>query len=298
MLTSAQFPRHLQVGIMLIYGLEYKEYPEEYSLVFDGMTSSKAYEEIDSMVGFGLVPTKDEGKSIEYDEAFAGFSKRYTHVEYGLGFNVTRPLWEDEQYGKIKKLPTALAKSVRQTVEILHANVLNNAFNSSYPCPDAKELCATDHPLKLGGTFANELATAADFDVTSLEAALIGIQNFVDDRGLKMFAQPRKLVIHPNDVFMAKQVLKSAQLPGTANNDINPAQDIIPEGYAALHWLTDSDAWWIKTDVANALISIWRRRPEFTRDNDWESENGKFKTTFRLIQGPGDPRGIYGSPGA
>lgn len=282
----------------MIYGDAYKEYPEEYPGVFDIHTSSKNFEEIDSIVGFGLVPEKDQGKAVDYDDAFAGYSKRFTHTTYGLAFNVTRELWEDEQYGKIKKLPQALAKSVRQTVELSCANVLNRAFNVSYPCPDALELCSLLHPLKLGGTWANELAVAADFDVTSLEAALVGIQSFVDERGLKMYAQPRKLIIHPNDVFQAKQVLKSAQLPGTANNDINPAQDILPEGFVSLHWLSDTDAWFVKTDVPNALVMFWRRRPEFTRDNDWASENGLFKTTYRMSEGPGDPRGIYGSPGA
>jgi hypothetical protein len=197
-------------------------------------------------------------------------------------------------------MPKALARSVRQTVEYLAANHFNYAFTASaaYYGSDSKELCATDHPLVGGGTGRNELSTAADLDITSYEQALIDIQTFVDDASMKVAAKPRRMIIHPSNVFQAQMILKSSMLPDTANNNYNPAQGTMPGGYVVMHWLTDEDAWFIQTDVPNGMTWIWRRRPEFTKDNDFDSENAKFKTTFRASSGWSDWRGIFGSPGA
>lgn len=293
---TSNFSELLEPGLRNIYGLEYNDHPEEYSKVFEIDSSSKAFEEDLNMTGFGLVSTKAQGAAIDYDDAFQGYLKRYTHAAYGLGFIVTREMYEDDLYRRIKMLPKSLARSVRQTVETLAASVLNNAFSASYLGSDAKEMCATDHPLIAGGTLSNELTTSADLDITSYEQALLDIQAFVDDRGLKTAVRPKKLIIPPALEFTAKQLLRSQQLPGSAYNDINPAFGSID--FTILHWLTDSDAWFIQTDCPNGIQFIWRRRPEFTNDSDFDTENAKYKTTFRCSYGWTDPRGMFGSPGA
>ena len=293
---TSNFSELLEPGLREIYGLEYSQYPEEYSKVFNIETSSKAFEEDLNMSGFGLIPTKSQGSGVTYDTAYQGWTNRYTHATYGMGFMVTREMYEDDLYRKMKLLPRALARSVRQSIETMAANVLNRAFSGSYTGGDGKELCATDHVLIAGSTYSNELATAADFDVTSYEQALIDIQAFVDDRGLKMAARPKMLVGPPNLDWQFQMVLKSEKTPDNANNAYNPAKGTIP--YTIMHWLTDTDAWFILTDVPNGLNYFWRRRPEFTNDSDFDSENAKYKTTYRCSVGWTDPRGIFGSPGA
>ena len=199
-------------------------------------------------------------------------------------------------YNKINALPTALARSGVHTVEITAANILNRAFNSTYTGADAKEMCATDHPLLDGGTLSNELTTSADLSMTSMEQALIDISNFTDDRGLQIPAKPRQLIVPPELEWTAQQLLKSEKDPESANNAINPAKGIMP--YTVNHFLTDTDAWFIQTDIPNGLVFYWRRRPSLTKDNDMDSDNAKFKSTMRFICGWDDPRQIFGSPGA
>jgi len=300
MINTTNFAALLEPGLRKIYGDEYNEYAEEYSKVFEIDSSTKNKEYDQSLTTMGLAQIKNQGQSISYADPMNGYKKTYTHVTYGLGFTVTREMWEDALYRNIKGMPKALARSVRQTVEFLAASNLNYAFTASaaYYGSDGKELCATDHPLINGGTGRNELSTSADLDITSYEQALIDIQTFTDDQSLKMAAKPRLMIIHPSNVFQAQMILKSSQLPDTANNNFNPAQGTMPGGYVVMHWLTDEDAWFIKTDVPNGLTWIWRRRPEFTNDNDWESENAKYKTTFRASSGWSDWRGLFGSPGA
>ena len=285
-------------GLRKIWGDDYQNYPEEYSGIFDIDGSSvRSYEEDHSITSLGLVPTKPEGKGILYDTVFDGYTTRYTHVTYGLGFIVTREMIEDDLYRKIRQMPKALARSNRHTVEIIAQNILNNAFSTAMG--DGVALCASNHPLRGGGTFSNVMSVMSDLDITSLEQALIDIKlNWVDDRGLKIHAMAKNLVIPSNLEFQAKMLLKSSGLPDTANNNINPAQGIIPGGYKELHWLTDTNAWFIQTDIPNGLTFFWRRRPEFTNDSDFDSENAKFKTTMRLSCGATDPRCIYGSSGA
>jgi hypothetical protein len=296
-MLSGNFSELLEPGLRKVYGDTYEQFPEEYSAVFDIFGSEEHNEEDQSITSFGLVPTKAEGQSISYDDAYQGYKKTYTHVTYGLGFNISRELAEDELYGKMRAYPKSLATSVRQTIETLAANHLNRAFNSSYPGSDAVEMCSELHPLVAGGTFSNEPSTAADLDVTAFEQSLIDIQAYVDDRGKKLQAMPQMLIVHPNDHWEAQIILQSAHLPDTANNDINPGKGALPKGYFVMHWLTDTDAWFITTNCPNGLTFFWRRRPEFTKDNDFDSENAKFKTTFRTSSGHTDPRGIYGSPG-
>lgn len=294
----SDFAALLEPDIRKIYGDAYKDFPEEYSAIFNMETSKKKTETDVGLTGFGLVPEKPEGQAITYDTAFQGLEKQYTHLAYGMGFSVTREMFEDDLYRKIKGMPAGLARSVRHTIEILGANHLNRAFSNSYVGADGVELCSELHTTQAGGTYRNELDVAADLDITSYEQMLVDIHTqFIDDRGLKLAVQPKCMIIHPSNIFQAEQILKSAQLPGTANNDYNPAQGTMPGGFKVMHWLTDEDAWFVLTDVPNGLNWFWRRTPEFTKDNDWETENAKFKTTFRCSSGWTDPRGIFGSPG-
>ena len=297
---TSNFSELLWPGLRKIYGDAYTSFPEEYTQVFEIDSSTKSYEYDLSVSGLGLVPEKAQGQPISYDTAYQGYKKTYTHVTYGMGFMVTREMYEDDQYRVIKGMPKGLARSTRHSIELLAANILNYGFtgSSAYYGSDSKELCATDHPLIGGGTFSNELATSADLDITSYEQALIDIQKFTDDRGLKIYAKPMKLIIPPELSFQAQMILKSSQLPDTANNNYNPAQGTMPGGFTTMHWLTDTDAWFIKTDVPNGLTFIWRRRPDFGQDNDFDSENAKYKTTYRCSLGWTDPRGVFGSPGA
>ena len=294
--STGNFGELLEPGLRKLYGDAYKQYPEEYSQVFNVEGSSKNFEEDLSLAALGLVPAKPEGQAVSYDTAYQGTTHRYTHSAYGLGFMVTREMFEDDLYRKMKTMPQALARSVRHSIELLAANVLNRAFNSSYTGIDSLEMCSTVHTTIAAGTYQNELTTAADLSVTSLEQAYIDIAALIDERGLKMAAKPTKLIVHPNDVFNAQTILKTSQEVGSANNDINTMKGAMP--YTTLHWLTDSDAWFVLTDVPNGMNFFWRRKPEFTRDNDFDSENAKFKTTYRCSVGWTDPRGIYGSPGA
>jgi len=292
---TSNFASLLEPGLREIYGIEYNLYPEEYSSIFSVESSSKAFEEDHEIFGLGMVPQKNEGAAIVYDTAGSGGIKRYTHTTYGLGFMVTREAYEDDLYRKIKLLPKALARSVRHTIEAMGASVLNNAFTDASGI-DGRALCASNHVLLGGGTYSNIPATAADLDITSFEQALIDIQNFVDNRGLKIAVRPKTLIISPENEFTAQFILKSDKLPDTANNNYNPAKGMLP--YKVMHWLTDPDAWFILTDVPNGLNWFWRRRPEFTNDSDFDSENAKFKTTFRCSYGWTDPRCIYGTAGA
>lgn len=295
---TPNFAALLSPGLVRIYGDSYKEYPEQYSQFFNVESSTKAFEDSLSMSGLSLVPVKLEGKGIDYDSPIQGPTNRLTHVTYGKGFIVTREMFEDDLYKKIRNLPKALARSVRVTIETTAANVPNRAFSGSYLGADGKSLCATDHPLLGGGTFSNTLSTAADLDMTSLEQALIDVSALVDDRGLPIQARATKLIIPMQLEWQSKRLLKSVDDPETANRSINPAVGSLSEGYAVNHYLTDPDAWFLKTDVPNGLVFYWRRRPAFAEDNDFDSENGKWKTTYRMSVGWDDPRGIYGSPGA
>lgn len=294
--NTGNFGELLEPGLALIYGESYKQFGEEYSKIFQIKNSNKTTEHTLSMTGFGLMPTKSQGAGVTYDDPIQGYKQSLTHVAYGLGFIVTLEMYEDDLYNKINALPTALARSGAHTVEVTAANVLNRAFNSSYTGADTLEMCSTVHTLVGGGTFQNELTTAADLSMTSLEQALIDISNFTDDRGLQIAARPKQLIVPPELEWTAQQLLKSEKDPESANNAINPAKGIMP--YTVNHFLTDTDAWFIQTDVPNGLVFYWRRRPALTKDNDHDSDNAKFKSTMRFIAGWDDPRGIFGSPGA
>lgn len=298
MITRGDFGELLEPGLRRIYGDSYKTRPEEYPRIFSVETSKKKFEESLAMTGFGLVPEKTEGAGITYDDPIQGPTHQITHVTFGKGFQVTREMFEDDLYRKINSMPKQLARSVRVTIEQTAANVPNRAFNPAYVGADGKELCATDHVLYGGGTYANELSTPADFDMTSVEQALIDIGDIVDDRGLPMLLKGRAL-LHPTELnFQVDRILKSDGDPETANRSMNPAKGLFGGMTIENTYLTDPDAWFILTDADDGLVFYWRRKPEFTKDNDFDSENAKWKTTYRMSVGWDDARAIFGSPGA
>jgi hypothetical protein len=300
-ITTGSFAKALWPGVNAWYGDAYKEYPVEWDKLFEKYTSKRNFEEDVGVSGFGLAVVKPEGSSISYDTERQAFITRYTHVVYGLGFIVTREMFEDDLYDVVgKRKAKGLAFSMRQTKEVIAANVYNRAFNSSYTGGDGKELLATDHPNLAGGTWANELATAADMSEAALEQACIDIQGFTNDRGLKIAYQPKSLIIPKEIEFDTARILKNVDRPGTAERDINALVKLgkFPGGMIVNHYLTDTDAWFIRTNCPDGMKYFERRGDEFGTDNDFDTENAKFKATSRYSFGWTDPRGLYGSPGA
>jgi len=301
-INRANFAKDLYPGVSKWFGLKYAEYPNEFLQIFEKNTSDKAFEEEMSVSTMGMLQLKTEGGGIAYDEMAQGNLYRYTFATYALGFMITRELYEDGlAVTQGMRRAQALAFSARQTQETLAANIMNRAFNSDYTYHDAKELLATGRTLgRFGGTWANMLSVAADLSEEALEQAIIDIGNFTNDRGLKIAIKPQSLIIPPSLMFEAQRILKSDNQPGTANNDINAIKSMgnFPKGVVVNHYLTDTDAWFIKTDAPDGLKFFERRALAFDTDNDWETENAKFKCTFRAGWGCTDPRGIYGSAGA
>ena len=299
-ITTSSFAKALWPGVNAWYGKAYNDYSTEWDKLFEKNTSKKAYEEDVGLTGFGLARVKAEGAPIEYDSERQGFTTRYNHVVYALGFIVTREMFEDDQYDVVgQRKAKGLARSMRQTKEIIGANIYNRAFNSAYTGGDGKELIATDHPNVTGGTWSNELATASDLSEAALEQAAIDIYAFTDDRGLLIAAKPKKLVIASGNQFEAARILTADGRTGTDSNDQNILKNkgIIPETIVN-HYLTDTDAWFVLTDIQDGLKYFERRGDAFEMDNDFDTENAKFKATARYSFGWTDPRGIYGSPGA
>ena len=302
-ITTGSFAKALWPGINKWYGEAYNEWAEEYPALFAEESSSKAYEEDVGVSGFGLAAQKTEGSPIGYDTAKQGFTNRYTNKTYALGFIITEEAMDDAQYNISvlgKRDAKALAFSMRQTKEVLAANVYNRAFNSTYTFGDGKELLATDHPLAAGGTFRNELTTAADLSEAALEQACIDIAAFVNDRGLKISVMPDKLIIPKELMFEAERILKSTLQNDTANNAINALKStgIFKGGVTVNHYLTDTDAWFIRTNCPDGMKYMNRKATSFAMDNDFDTANGKFKAGFRCSFGNTDPRGLFGSAGA
>lgn len=299
-ITSSSFAKALWPGVNAWYGKSYKDYPTEYTAIFPKYSSKKAYEEDVGTSSLGLAQEKGQGDSVSYDDERQGFTTRYSHIVYALGFIITREMYEDDQYGIVgKRKSTALARSMRQTKETVAANVLNRAFNDAYTGGDGLELCSTAHVNVAGGTFANELATSADLSEAALEQACIDIAAFTDDRGLLIAARPTKLIIHPANMFEAQRILNSNLQVNTAENNTNALKDMGMVGNIVInHYLTDADAWFLQTDVPDGLKYFERRADQFEMDNDFDTENAKFKATGRYSFGWSDPRGFYGSPGA
>ncbi len=299
--TSAQWAKSLWPGINKWYGDEYNQYPVEWTSIFDQEKSTRQYEEDVGMSGYGLLQVKNEGNPISYDSARQGFTTRYNHIVYALGFVITREIFDDDQYDVVgKRRAQGLAFSVRQTKEVIGANVLNNAFSASYTGGDGVALISNAHPNVSGGTWSNRPTTYADLSEASLEQAYIDIADFRDDRGLRIAVMPNKLIIPRQLTFEAERILKTAQRVGTANNDINVLKQMgmFPGGIHVNHYLTDTDAWFIKTNAKNGLKYYERNGDEFGMDSDWDTENAKYKARFRCSFGWTDARGAYASEGA
>jgi len=299
-ISRGQLVKELEPGLNALFGLEYNNYANEHAEIFDTENSDRAFEEEVMLSGFANAPIKAEGTSISFDSAQETFTARYTHETLALAFAITEEAIEDNLYDRLASRYTkALARSMANTKQVKAANVLNNAFSSSSAGGDGKELCATDHPI-VAGTERNELSTAADLNETSLEQSLIDIAALTDERGLKIAAQGTKLIIPSALQFTAERLMKSAGRTGTADNDINAvvSKGMVPQGYVVNHYLTDTDAFFIKTDVPNGLKHFVRAPMKTAMEGDFTTGNVRYKARERYSFGFSDFRGIFGSPGA
>ena len=302
-ISRSQLVKELEPGLNALFGLEYNRYDNEHAEIFVTETSDRAFEEEVMLSGFGTAANKAEGAMVTFDQASEVYTSRYTHNTVALAFAITEEAIEDNLYDRLAgRYTRALARSMAQSKQITAANVLNNAFDTSgsFNGGDGKALCTTDHPLANGGTFRNELSTAADLSETSLEQSLIDIAAFVDERGLKIALQGRKLIIPKELQFTAERIMKSPQRVGTADNDINAMANMgmIPEGYRVNHFLNDTDAFFIMTDAPNGLKHFVRSPIKTAIEGDFDTGNVRFKARERYSFGFSDPRGIFGSPGA
>ena len=298
-MNTGSHPKNLWPGVKAHFGAAYNEHPMEWSMIFDSEGSNKAYEERVQYVGFGLAPTKNQGASISFDNAQQGYVSRISNITYAIGGVVTREAIEDGQYESVAtRIARYMAFSIRQTQENVAANILNRATTSGYTGGDGVVLASDSHP-EYGGNQSN-LGTAADLSETAIEDMLIKIMKATDARGLKISLIGQKLIIPPDTAFEATRILKSMQQSGTANNDINAlrAMGMLPGGAVVNHYLTDTDAWHIKTNAPEGLIAQTRRAVEFDKDNDFQTENALMKGSIRMGFGWADWRGLFHNAGA
>ena len=298
-ISRGQLVKELEPGLNALFGLEYKNYANEHAEIFDTENSDRAFEEEVMLSGFANAPIKAEGTGVSFDNAQETFTARYTHETLALAFAITEEAIEDNLYDRLASRYTkALARSMANTKQVKAAKVLNNGFGTA-DGGDGKELLATDHPI-VTGTEQNELTTAADLNETSLEQALIDIAALTDERGLKIAAKGMKLIVPSALQFTAERLMKSTQRVGTADNDINAvvSMGMIPQGYTVNHYLTDTDAWFIKTDVPNGLKHFVRAPLKTAMEGDFTTGNVRYKARERYSFGFSDWRGIFGSPGA
>ena len=300
-INRAQLVKELEPGLNALFGLEYSQYEDEHTMIFDTESSDRAFEEEVMLSGFQQAPVKAEGTPVTYDTAQESWTSRYTHETIALAFALTEEAMEDNLYDSISARYTkALARSMNQTKQVKAANVLNNGFSTSYPGGDGKPLLTTDHPTITGGDVKNEPSTAADLNETSLENALIDIAAFVDERGLKVNVKARRLIVPPALQFVADRIINTPGRVGTSDNDINAIRNMsaVPDGYAVNHYLTDTDAFFLRTDAPNGLKHFVRTPVSTGMEGDFESGNVRYKARERYSFGWSDWRGIYGSPGA
>jgi hypothetical protein len=300
-ISRAQLLKELLPGLNALFGLEYQKYGEEHAEIFETESSDRSFEEETKLSGFGAAPVKNEGSAIAYDNAQEAWTARYNHETISMGFSITEEAIEDNLYDSLSSRYTkALARAMAYTKQVKAAAILNNAFNSSYTYGDGVELCSTAHPLVSGGTNSNEPAVSADLNETSLEAAIIQIAGWTDERGLLVAAKPRKLVVPPDLQFVADRLLETEGRVATADNDINAIRNMgaIPQGYTVNHYLTDTDAWFLLTDVPNGLKHFVRTPMSTSMDADFDTGNSRYKARERYSFGVSDPLGIFGSPGA
>ena len=299
-ISRQQLVKELEPGLNALFGLEYKRYDNEHAEIYDTENSDRAFEEEVMLSGFAQAQVKPEGSGVTFDNAQETFTARYTHETIALAFAITEEAIEDNLYDRLASRYTkALARSMANTKQVKAANVLNNAFNANFAGGDSKELCATDHPT-IAGTFSNELATSADLNETSLEQSLIDINAFTDERGLKVAARGVKMIIPSELQFTAERLMKSAGRTGTADNDVNAiaSMGMIPQGYVVNNYLTDTDAFFIKTDVPNGMKMFVRSPIKTAMEGDFDTGNVRYKARERYSFGFSDPRGMFGSPGA
>src|SRR5210317_129673 len=299
-ISRAQLVKELEPGLNALFGLEYQSYANEHAEIFDTETSDRAFEEEVMLSGFANAAVKPEGSGVSYDNAQETYTARYTHETIALAFAITEEAIEDNLYDRIATRYTkALARSMANTKQVKAAAVLNNAFNTNFLGGDGVELCSASHPT-IAGTYSNELATSADLNETSLEQSLIDIAAFTDERGLKVAARGMKLIIPSELQFTAERLMKSSGRVGTADNDINAIANMgmIPQGYVVNHYLTDTDAFFIKTDVPNGMKMFVRSPITTSMEGDFDTGNVRYKARERYSFGFSDPRGMFGSPGA
>ena len=298
-ISRAQLLKELLPGLNALFGMEYAKYGEEHKEIFESESSDRSFEEETKLSGFSAAPVKNEGSAIEYDNAQEAWTARYTHETVAMGFSVTEEAVEDNLYDSLSARYTkALARAMAYTKQVKGAAILNDAFSATYG--DGVTLCSTAHPLISGGTNSNTPATAADLNETSLEAAVIQIGGWTDERGLLIAARPKKLVIPSALQFVATRLLETEGRVNTADNDLNALKNngAIPEGYAINHYLTDTDAWFLMTDVPNGLKHFTRTPMQTSMDADFDTGNSRYKARERYSFGVSDPLGIFGSPGA
>ena len=299
-ISRQQLAKELEPGLNALFGLEYANYENQHLEIFDVENSDRAFEEEVMLSGFANAAVKSEGAAVTFDTAQEAFTSRYTHETVALAFALTEEAIEDNLYDTIATRYTkALARSMANTKQIKGANVLNNGFSSSFPGGDGKELFATDHPSQSGDQ-KNELSTSADLSETSIEQALIDIAAFTDERGLKIAARGVKMIIPSELQFTAERIMKSPARVGTADNDLNAiaSKGMIPQGYVLNNILTDTDAFFIKTDVPNGLKMFERAAIKTAMEGDFDTGNVRYKARERYSFGFSDWRGVFGSPGA
>ena len=298
-ISRAQLVKELEPGLNALFGLEYKSYANEHAEIFDTESSDRAFEEEVMLSGFANAAVKPEGQGVQFDDAQETFTARYTNETIALAFAITEEAIEDNLYDRLASRYTkALARSMANTKQVKAAAVLNNGFNAAFAGGDGKALFADDHPT-IAGSFRNELQTGSDLNETSLEQALIDIAAMTDERGLKIAARGMKMIIPSELQFTADRLMKSEGRVGTADNDINAVKNMgmVPEGYTVNHYLTDTDAWFIKTDVPNGLKHFNRSPIKTTMEGDFDTGNVRYKARERYVFGFSDPRGVFGSPG-
>ena len=300
-ISRAQLLKELLPGLNALFGLEYARYGEEHKEIYEQETSERSFEEETKLSGFGAAPVKNEGQAISYDNAQEAWTARYNHETVAMGFSVTEEAMEDNLYDSLSSRYTkALARAMSYTKQVKAANILNNGFNTAFKYGDGQPLFSTAHPLVSGGTNSNSPSTAVDLNETALENAVIQIAAWTDERGLLIAAKPKKLVIPPALQFVATRLLETSLRVGTTDNDINALKNngSIPEGYTVNHFLTDTNAWFLTTDVPNGLKHFVRVPLSTSMDGDFDTGNVRYKARERYSFGVSDPLGMYGSPGS
>jgi hypothetical protein len=300
-ISRAQLLKELLPGLNALFGLEYARYGEEHKEIYETETSERSFEEETKLSGFSAAPVKNEGSAIAYDNAQEAWTARYNHETIALGFSITEEAVEDNLYDSLSARYTkGLARAMSYTKQVKAASVLNNGFSSSYAGGDGVALFATNHPLVSGGTNSNTPTTPADLNETSLENAVIQIAAWTDERGLLIAARPRKLIVPSSLQFVATRLLETSLRVGTNDNDINALKNngSIPEGYTINHFLTDTNAWFLTTDVPNGMKHFVRTPLSTSMDGDFDTGNVRYKARERYSFGWSDPLGMFGSPGA